>query len=1249
MLDSLESRVLFSTVAVTWTGGDLAHSANWSDALNWEDVNHNHVAPISDATHFYEVTFNTNASLVLDQNVDISSLNVVGNAAVTIDAINTTLNVKPSDLPNDKQAENVYLTLANGATAKLTLVCNGTSQNRGTINAKNFYVAGDAGGHGILSVQYATIVNLTGNLDTQSHQTDIEDFGSISAANAYMLGVTTPTTGDPRISNLTFTNGTFAVGNSGVMRVGGVGRVNLTATTSTITTGELNVDTTSMMDVSGGTVTAQGRVNIGASNDQTPTMVEGPGAQLKLHDGAVFTANRATAGIFVLNSGQDAILSVTSGAHFSVWRLNILSGDSGSTQYPPQGPVATFSGSGTVINVTEDANIGSGLTVNGVYVPAGKVVENDSAEVHVGGLTDVWSGNQDAYPELSVSDATWETQSANFGWEDGGPGWYARVWITNGSALFKVDDGTSTFHVGQGLPVTLVVDGGTLNSAASIVKAVKADISGTGTIISPAHPAPGVIAKSPHADFVPGDALVRGLDGALGVDIASSDPFGTLTIDSDLDASLGMTLDAYLGSDPGESSQLAVTGTATIAGTFAAFADPDDALSYQVGDSFVVLTAGHIVGTFGDLPEGEVIRNPDLPVLGNGLAWYAHYTDTQLTLTVGFLVPLWSDTSTSGITGSPDRIDIGGAYVQIGGPYGTFYDISDYSTEEGWPTSEGDRQDNFGWFPLWQTTSPDEDRRDDGQFGVQLISAPIGNKLAVAIISPELDEGGDGWTFDKRVVVFFGEATLSPGASSITVTSGLSASDLDTLLNNSDFSSLVSAYYEDSGQPFVVAAYGGTVSMNFTSYPPTLTPSFQVNDGSAQRSMVNSLTVTFNHPVYASADTFELTPDVVGVLGGPSMTVTNPSGDLETYVLTFSWALPDGSYELTVDPKYLGWGQGDPSYILTGSYTFNFTALFGDSNGDGVVDSTDLAAFVPAFGSTSSSPAYVPYFDVNGDGVIDDVDMAAFSQSYGPIAPTVTSLALLQPRIAVGSSDEITGMLADPVLTQSHDVNIDWGDGTDPTVVHLDAGVITFTVDHVYAAAGANGSTYVIEVSPGGGGGVATAAVTVVQPSLGVIDWQINDGSAQRSMITSLTVVFNQSVTLGDGAITLDRDPMDGSDLVPMPIAVSNPSGDGKTYVITFTDSMYEGGSLPDGIYYLTVHGGNVTSNLTGRTGIHDQEMDFYRLFGDVSGDGGVDDSDLNLVIGAWGTSGPTGDVNGDGTVDGIDLTDVYDTWGDHV
>ncbi|MFO0875682.1 MAG: hypothetical protein U0575_17185 [Phycisphaerales bacterium] len=47
----------------------------------------------------------------------------------------------------------------------------------------------------------------------------------------------------------------------------------------------------------------------------------------------------------------------------------------------------------------------------------------------------------------------------------------------------------------------------------------------------------------------------------------------------------------------------------------------------------------------------------------------------------------------------------------------------------------------------------------------------------------------------------------------------------------------------------------------------------------------------------------------------------------------------------------------------------------------------------------------------------------------------------------------------------------------------------------------------------------------------------------------------------------------------------------------------------------------------------------------DLDGNGVVNGADLGILLGAWGTSGPTADLNGDGIVDGADLGILLGAW----
>src|SRR5262249_42589476 len=120
----------------------------------------------------------------------------------------------------------------------------------------------------------------------------------------------------------------------------------------------------------------------------------------------------------------------------------------------------------------------------------------------------------------------------------------------------------------------------------------------------------------------------------------------------------------------------------------------------------------------------------------------------------------------------------------------------------------------------------------------------------------------------------------------------------------------------------------------------------------------------------------------------------------------------------------------------------------------------------------------------------------------------------------------------------------------------------------------------------------------------------VNDGSAQRSMVNSITVTFGGVEVLDPGAIVLRR--QEGR-LVNFQLAVSTDGGQ-TVAVLTFAGSEFIGGSLADGRYTLAVRadrvhdrwGRELDGNGDGSAG-GDRVEGVSRLFGDSDGDGDVD------------------------------------------
>src|SRR5262249_12842500 len=173
---------------------------------------------------------------------------------------------------------------------------------------------------------------------------------------------------------------------------------------------------------------------------------------------------------------------------------------------------------------------------------------------------------------------------------------------------------------------------------------------------------------------------------------------------------------------------------------------------------------------------------------------------------------------------------------------------------------------------------------------------------------------------------------------------------------------------------------------------PRKVESVVVNDGSAERSMVNSVAGTFDGAAVLDPGAIELrrqdgslvdTQVAISVVGGKTVAV-----------LTFAGAefvggsLADGRYTLTVRADHIHdrWGReldGDGDGSAGGDRVDGFFRLFGDSDGDGDVDQRDRDRFRAAFGTSAADAGYLWYFDFDGDGDVDGRDNGQFNRRFG--------------------------------------------------------------------------------------------------------------------------------------------------------------------------------------------------------------------------------------------------------------------------
>ena len=169
----------------------------------------------------------------------------------------------------------------------------------------------------------------------------------------------------------------------------------------------------------------------------------------------------------------------------------------------------------------------------------------------------------------------------------------------------------------------------------------------------------------------------------------------------------------------------------------------------------------------------------------------------------------------------------------------------------------------------------------------------------------------------------------------------------------------------------------------------------QVNGGAAQRSRLTTIAVTFNTRVTVGPGAFILTR--VGLpngVAGDNATVGTLSVATQVVnwqtvaTLTFAGmntnggSLDDGNWTLTVVGTQVT-AIADGTAMAADYTQANVNRLFGDSNGDGVINEADMSAFAPAIGSVAGGPTYAAAFDYTGDGFINGLDLIQFRSRIG--------------------------------------------------------------------------------------------------------------------------------------------------------------------------------------------------------------------------------------------------------------------------
>jgi hypothetical protein len=204
---------------------------------------------------------------------------------------------------------------------------------------------------------------------------------------------------------------------------------------------------------------------------------------------------------------------------------------------------------------------------------------------------------------------------------------------------------------------------------------------------------------------------------------------------------------------------------------------------------------------------------------------------------------------------------------------------------------------------------------------------------------------------------------------------------------------------DQRGLPRVGAVDIGAFEVQPVATPAKLT-STKFGDGTAQRSNVTSITLTFDQPV-----TFLGAPEAAFKLqqnGAPDSVLLSADVNSNVVTLTFngsfaelgSKSLTDGLYNLVINANQFtgagfdgnGDGTAGDNFALNGSKANGFYRLFGDVSGDGTVDILDFNLLRAVMNTTPGTTPLNP-FDFNGDGTIDVVDFNELRSRFNTSIP----------------------------------------------------------------------------------------------------------------------------------------------------------------------------------------------------------------------------------------------------------------------
>ncbi len=171
--------------------------------------------------------------------------------------------------------------------------------------------------------------------------------------------------------------------------------------------------------------------------------------------------------------------------------------------------------------------------------------------------------------------------------------------------------------------------------------------------------------------------------------------------------------------------------------------------------------------------------------------------------------------------------------------------------------------------------------------------------------------------------------------------------------------------------------------------PPPRVSSLQINDGSVQRSIVKSITMSFDEPIFISDPAAAFTLTRIGSSGSVQLSSVSQNSPNGSVTLTFSGALTqfgsliDGNYSLSINAAMVsniaaldgnGDGVAGDNWVSPAGSIFR---LFGDMDGDRAVAANDFIALRLAFGGSGVT------FDFDNNGYVGASDFIQFKLRFG--------------------------------------------------------------------------------------------------------------------------------------------------------------------------------------------------------------------------------------------------------------------------